>query len=254
MKLTSLTLAACLIGSAGLADDVAPGKVQFDDAGAVAISLTGTGGDAINGAMLAGTKSKGNCVACHAITALADVPFHGEVGPSLDGAGSRWNDAELRGLLEGASARLAAERGISPEKIAEMEALLRALDDCFFPDDQGVDFALYSARNAEFHAALATLSNSNLMQRELERVNNLPFASPSAFLRDNGQKRGFARALIIAHAQHCALIDAIVAREGTRAESIAREHARIVRKNLERMLREKADGQVNGINAVLTLV
>lgn len=161
---------------------------------------------------------------------------------------------ELRGLLEGASARLAAERGISPEKIAEMEALLRALDDCFYPDDQGVDFALYSARNAEFHAALATLSNSNLMQRELERVNNLPFASPSAFLRDNGQKRGFARALIIAHAQHCALIDAIVAREGTRAESIAREHARIVRKNLERMLREKADGQVNGINAVLTLV
>ena len=92
------------------------------------------------------------------------------------------------------------------------------------------------------------------MQRELERVNRLPFASPSAFLRDNGKKIGFTRALIIAQAQHRALIDAIVAREGARAESIAREHARIVRKNLERMLKDKADGQGIGINEALSLV
>lgn len=161
---------------------------------------------------------------------------------------------ELRGLLEGASARLAAERGVSSEKIAEMETLLVAMDDCFLPNDQGVDFDLYSARNAEFHAALATLSNSNIMQRELERVNRLPFASPSAFLRDNGKKIGFTRALIIAQAQHRALIDAIVAREGARAESIAREHARIVRKNLVRMLKDKAGGQDIGINEALSLV
>lgn len=112
MKLTSLTLAASLIGSAALAGEVAPGNVQFDDSGAVAMSLTGTGGDAINGAMLAGTKSKGNCVACHAITALADVPFHGEVGPSLDGAGSRWSDAELRGLL--ANAKMTFDGTVMP--------------------------------------------------------------------------------------------------------------------------------------------
>ncbi|MVO17457.1 sulfur oxidation c-type cytochrome SoxX [Parasedimentitalea huanghaiensis] len=99
MKLTSLTLAAALIGGAALAGEVAPKDVQYDESGAVAASLTGGAGDAINGAMLAGTKSKGNCVACHAITALADVPFHGEVGPSLDGAGERWSEAELRGLL-----------------------------------------------------------------------------------------------------------------------------------------------------------
>lgn len=160
----------------------------------------------------------------------------------------------LRGMLEGANARLAAERGISSEKAAEMEALLSALDDCFFPGDQGVDFALYSARNADFHAALATLSNSNIMQRELERVNHLPFASPSAFLRDNGKKRGFTHVLIVAQAQHRALIDAILAREGARAESIAREHARIVRKNLVEMLQEKEDRQETGINVALSLV
>ncbi|MCD9147528.1 sulfur oxidation c-type cytochrome SoxX [Pseudophaeobacter flagellatus] len=102
MKRLSLTLAACLIGSAALAAEVAPKDVQFDEYGAVAASLTGTAGDAASGAVIAGTKSQGNCIACHQITALAEVPFHGEIGPSLDGAGDRWSEAELRGLMTNA--------------------------------------------------------------------------------------------------------------------------------------------------------
>jgi len=112
MKLTSLTLAASLIGSAALAGEVAPKDVQFDEYGAVEVSLSGASGDAVNGALIAGTKSKGNCVACHAITALADVPFHGEVGPTLDGAGARWNAAELRGLL--ANAKMTFDGTVMP--------------------------------------------------------------------------------------------------------------------------------------------
>lgn len=112
MKLTSLTLAASLIGTAALAGEVAPKDVKFDDYGAVEVSLSGASGDAVNGALIAGTKSKGNCVACHAITALADVPFHGEVGPSLDGAGARWNAAELRGLL--ANAKMTFDSTVMP--------------------------------------------------------------------------------------------------------------------------------------------
>jgi len=30
---------------------------------------------------------------------LSELQFHGEVGPPLDGAGDRWSEAELRGLL-----------------------------------------------------------------------------------------------------------------------------------------------------------
>ena len=102
MKLTSLTLAAGLIGSAAMAGEVAPKDVTFTEDGAVETSLSGAAGDAAAGAIIAGTKSKGNCVACHEITALADVPFHGEVGPMLDGAGDRWTEAELRGLMTNA--------------------------------------------------------------------------------------------------------------------------------------------------------
>nr|WP_319246622.1 sulfur oxidation c-type cytochrome SoxX [uncultured Celeribacter sp.] len=83
-------------GAAGA--EISPGDVQFEE-GAVAQSLTGTPGDAVEGRRIMTTKSLGNCVSCHAADAYADVPFHGEVGPWLDGAGSRWSEAELRGLV-----------------------------------------------------------------------------------------------------------------------------------------------------------
>jgi GntR family transcriptional regulator of vanillate catabolism len=43
-----------------------------------------------------------------------------------------------------------------------------------------------------------------------------------------------------AQEQHRALIDAIVNREGARAESLAREHARAARRNVESLLGQEA--------------
>ena len=103
MKLTTITLAAVVaLTTAATAETVAPADVQYDDYGAVAASLTGVAGDAANGAVVMKTKSKGNCIACHAVSALNDAPFHGEVGPELDGVGDRWSSAELRGILSNA--------------------------------------------------------------------------------------------------------------------------------------------------------
>ena len=98
MKLTTVTLAAAMIGTAAFAAEVGPKEVSFNDDSAVEMSLTGVAGDAAKGAVIMATKSKGNCVACHEISAL-DAPFQGNVGPSLDGAGDRWTEGELRGLL-----------------------------------------------------------------------------------------------------------------------------------------------------------
>lgn len=103
MKLTTITLAAVVaLTTAATAETVAPADVQYDEYGAVAASLSGVAGDAANGAVVMKTKSKGNCIACHAVSALNDAPFHGEVGPELDGVGDRWSSAELRGILSNA--------------------------------------------------------------------------------------------------------------------------------------------------------
>ena len=100
MRLTlGMAALSVLVAGAATGGEIAPKDVVHDDYGAVETSLTGVPGDPANGAAVVSSRAKGNCVACHASTALADVPFHGEVGPMLDGAGSRWSEAELRGLI-----------------------------------------------------------------------------------------------------------------------------------------------------------
>ena len=134
---------------------------------------------------------------------------------------------ELRGVLEGMAARLAAERGVDPAELEGIRALLVDLDGCF--DGERVDFGVYAELNGRFHAALAELCRSDVLLRELERVRGLPFASPSAFVLGGPEA---ARSLIVAQSQHHALVAAIAAREGARAEALAREHALTARANL----------------------
>ena len=101
MKHILATCATLTLGAgAVLAADVAPTDVVFED-GAVSSSLSGMAGNPDEGRKIM-NKGSGNCIACHQVTALEDLPFHGEVGPSLDGAADRWSEAELRGIVTNA--------------------------------------------------------------------------------------------------------------------------------------------------------
>ncbi len=88
-----------LLASAGSAE-VGPTAVNFEN-GAVAQPLTATSGDPAEGADIIGNKKKGNCVACHQVSAV-NAPWQGTVAPPLDGAGDRWSEAELRGIVANA--------------------------------------------------------------------------------------------------------------------------------------------------------
>ena len=100
MKFASLTLAAAVLAAgAATAGPVMPNEVKADDYGAVTASLTGTPGDSANGAKVFRNRKLGNCLACHVNSDMDDQPFHGEVGPPLDGVADRWSAADLRGLV-----------------------------------------------------------------------------------------------------------------------------------------------------------
>ncbi|MWD29442.1 GntR family transcriptional regulator [Aquicoccus sp. SCR17] len=143
---------------------------------------------------------------------------------------------ELRGVLEGTAARLAAERGIPESGAAALRDVILRLDACCEVEAELLDFDRYAELNEEFHALLARLPQSPMVARELERTCSLPFASPSAFLPNTARLDAFRRSLQVAQAQHRALAEAIIAREGARAEALAREHARIARANLDYVL------------------
>lgn len=102
---------AALSASAVFAESVMPSKVMFDD-GAVSASLSGAMGDPVEGRKVFANRKLGNCLACHVNADLDEQPFHGEVGPALDGAGSRWEEADLRGIV--ANAKMMFDGTIMP--------------------------------------------------------------------------------------------------------------------------------------------
>lgn len=138
MKRTFLTAMTFALSAYGVtAAEVAPTEVVYAD-GVVEVSLSGVAGDPVAGRDIVANKSKGNCVACHQVSDLADVPFQGEIGPMLDGAGERWSEAELRGIV--ANAKLMFEDSMMPS-FYKTEGFIRpgnaytgkAADDTFGP-------------------------------------------------------------------------------------------------------------------------
>lgn len=108
--LGAIGMGAALLGSA-MAAEIAPKQVVYEE-GKVSTSLTGVPGNVEAGQKVMTTRGQGNCIACHAVTALEGVPFHGEVGPTLDGAGERWTEAELRGIV--ANSKMTFEESMMP--------------------------------------------------------------------------------------------------------------------------------------------
>jgi GntR family transcriptional regulator of vanillate catabolism len=147
---------------------------------------------------------------------------------------------ELRGTMEGLCARLAAERGVASVVLGEARACLAQIDALLQQpalDDEA--FTRYVALNQRFHNLLAEMAGSAVLARELERVVNLPFASPSGFVVVQANSPQARDMLIVAQDQHRQVLDAVERREGARAEAIMREHSRIAQRNL----RDAVQGQ-----------
>ncbi|MEO8297841.1 MAG: GntR family transcriptional regulator [Burkholderiales bacterium] len=159
---------------------------------------------------------------------------------------------ELRGTLEGLAARLAAERGVSPVLISEARECLERIDHLLAePKLTDAVFSGYVQVNGRLHDLLAEMAGSAVVQRQLERVKTLPFASPNGFVFASALNPRSRDALIVAQAQHRGLIEAIVAREGARAESLMREHARQAHGNLRDALQShKSMQRIPGANLI----
>jgi GntR family transcriptional regulator of vanillate catabolism len=139
---------------------------------------------------------------------------------------------ELRGVLEGTAARLAAERLESDVELEPLRALCRQLD--VVVRNPGMEtFIEYLRLNQELHVAFHELAKSSQLMRALEHALAVPFARPSALVMVHAGLPESWEIFLVAQHQHVALVEAISRREGARAEAITREHARIARRNLD---------------------
>ena len=97
-------------------------------------------------------------------------------------------------------------------------------------------FEQFVALNEQFHAGIVRMADSPMLERALEGIIGLPFASPSAFVMAQAVLPESREILMLARRHHLGLIDAIERGQGTRAEGLGREHALLARTNLEVVL------------------
>jgi GntR family transcriptional regulator, vanillate catabolism transcriptional regulator len=158
---------------------------------------------------------------------------------------------ELRGTVEGLAARIAAERGVAPAVMQAARACLDEIDAVLQQpalDDEA--FTRYVRHNQRFHLLLAEMPGSTVLARELERVVNLPFASPSGFVVVQANSPRARDMLIVAQDQHRQVLDAIERREGARAEAIMREHSRIAQRNLREAVHSPHLDRMPGVRLI----
>jgi GntR family transcriptional regulator of vanillate catabolism len=140
---------------------------------------------------------------------------------------------ELRALLEGQAARMVARDGASPELIAQLEACL-AQGDALFEHAamESDDWEIYGEMNERFHTLIVEAAGSTLLASMVERLNHIPFVTPSSPVFTESRAHTMFTLLFRAHGQHHALVDAIRDGDGARAEALFREHANAQRKSM----------------------
>ena len=140
---------------------------------------------------------------------------------------------DVRGMLEGAAARRAAQRRPSHAELSDLRDCVGAMDAIVerrtLRPEQFSDFVRLNER---FHALLVGLARSSVLTRAVERIVALPFASPGAFVVAPSALAEAHQTLIIAQGQHRAILDAVAAGAGARAESVAREHSNLAKRSL----------------------
>jgi GntR family transcriptional regulator of vanillate catabolism len=180
--------------------------------------------------------------------ALAQLEHEGLLEPVAGGGfvvrsftGRQVVDAvELRGVLEGTAARLAALRNSGPRALGNLVACVAKLDRIVATGGSptGEEFELYVELNDEFHDELFVLAGSEVLSDAYQRVLALPFAQPSSFLKAQADTSQFEPTLATGNAQHHQILDAIEAGDGEEAERLARGHAELTVRNLEAVLRD----------------
>jgi DNA-binding FadR family transcriptional regulator len=124
---------------------------------------------------------------------------------------------DLRAAIEGAAARLAAERRTSAD--------LKALTAAFEGMAKGLETERFRAADSAFHLAIASAARNALMQRAIEEARAAMWIPID---------RRIGKVFPSAHRHHAQLLNAIRNQNGRAAERAAVAHLEVVRHDLRR--------------------
>lgn len=137
---------------------------------------------------------------------------------------------EARAAVEGLAARFAAERGISIDDQIRFEKVLSDGDKLLAGGDPSEgDRRAYTDINASFHALIHECAAARVLDEMLRLTRRIP-GSPQEglFAFEYGKIRH-------RHDEHHRVFEAIIRRDGRRAEEIMREHVASIKTGLMRL-------------------
>tara|TARA_A200000159_G_scaffold163577_1_gene190272 strand:- start:8421 stop:9149 length:729 start_codon:yes stop_codon:yes gene_type:complete len=143
---------------------------------------------------------------------------------------------EVRGVLEGLAVRQIVEKGGGSAIIAELRLCLHEGDTLFAErtfDEEKIQ--TYVEINRRFHECLVKGSQNNAIVMALQINEHLPMASVNALVFNPEQPEREYERLYYAHQQHHAIVQAIAAGQGARAEALMKEHAQAALNSYEQI-------------------
>lgn len=145
----------------------------------------------------------------------------------------------VRANLEGMACRMTAERGLNDEEIGQLQHQLAVGDSilakgCLAPED----FEPYRQMNVAFHEILIDSSANHWIKEFVQRTQDIPYVSSRLILWHDYQ------VILRSHDDHHRIVDAVVRREGWRAEALMREHVHFagifLQQNFQRITEQAA--------------
>jgi GntR family transcriptional regulator of vanillate catabolism len=140
------------------------------------------------------------------------------------------NAFETRAALEGLAARFAAERGLKLTEQTRIEQILAEGDALLAHGDPSEESRpAYARMNAAFHDAIHNASETRMIREMLRLTQLLPMSSHENLVAfEYGKIRH-------RHDEHHRVLEAIIRRDGSRAEMIMREHVSSIKTGLMRL-------------------
>lgn len=152
----------------------------------------------------------------------------------------------VRANLEGMACRLAAERGLDEETIALLRAKLAEGDAILAKGHLAAeDFEPYRQMNVVLHDTLIDNSANPWIRAFVQRTQEIPYVSSRLMLWHDHAT------ILRSHDDHHRIVDAVVRREGWRAEALMREHvhfaALYLQENFQLLLEKEATPSADDI-------
>ena len=129
---------------------------------------------------------------------------------------------EIRATLEGMAARLAAEHGLSDQHLAILQKCVEDGNVMLEASSQELDRISWREMNETYHRTIQAAANYPLLSDLILRTENVPFNPLNVIPHWQGERSD--EMVRFSHFDHIYILDAIINRQGGRAEARMREH------------------------------